>query len=142
MIRKLSTVLRQPLLPLYNTCLQPALQLSSSVLSTVLGKLCDAHNNVEGEGLRAAWDATAEDILSGILVRSPQSGHRHERLTYPTGFPGSERLWYVYLSYFNTNLAQKRQPVLSRVVQSGKFCIASFATSSSLIPAEDCQYSA
>ncbi|KAH0830515.1 hypothetical protein J3R83DRAFT_1966 [Lanmaoa asiatica] len=66
MIRKLCTVLRQPLLPLYNACLEPALQLSSIVLSTVLGKLCDAHN-VEDEKLRAAWDATAEVILSGIL---------------------------------------------------------------------------
>lgn len=91
MIRKLSTVLRRPLLPLYNACLQPALQLSSSVLSTVLGRLCDARN-VEDEGLRAAWDTAAEVILSGILVRSPQSGHKHERLglTYTTGFPGSE----------------------------------------------------
>ncbi|KAF8136300.1 hypothetical protein EV363DRAFT_1395418 [Boletus edulis] len=66
MIRKLCTVLRQPLLPLYNVCLQPALQLSCAVLSTVLGKVCDTHN-FEDENLRAAWDTTAEVILSGIL---------------------------------------------------------------------------
>ena len=89
-MRKLCTVTRQPLLPLYNACLQPAVQFSSSVLSTVLGKLCDAHD-VEDESSRAAWDATAEGILSGILVRSPWIGHKHERLTYTTGFSGSER---------------------------------------------------
>lgn len=76
MIQKLCTVLRKPFLPLYNTCLQPALQLSSSVLSTVLGKLCDAHN-VENDTLCAAWDATAEVILSGILVRLPQDSHKY-----------------------------------------------------------------
>lgn len=90
MIRKLCTVLRKPLLPLYNACLQPALQLSSSVLSTVLEKLCDAHN-VEDERLRAAWDATAEVILSGVLVRLRQSGHKHGQLTSSAGFPGTER---------------------------------------------------
>lgn len=74
MIRKICTVLRRPLLPLYNACLQPVLQLSSSVLSVVLGKLCDAHS-IEDEKLRSAWDATAEVILSGVLVRSQQSGH-------------------------------------------------------------------
>lgn len=107
MIRKLCTVLRQPLLPLYNTCLQPALQLSSSVLSTVLGKLCDVHN-VEDESLRAAWDATAEVILSGVLVRSRKSGYEHGQLTYFIGFPGPERWWCVYLSYFEANIAQKK----------------------------------
>lgn len=95
MTRKLCTVLRQPLLPLYNVCLRPALQLSSSVLSTVLGKLYDAHS-AEDESLRAAWDATAEVILSGILVRLLQVVATR-RLMYPTGFPGPERWRCVYL---------------------------------------------
>ncbi|KAG9318426.1 hypothetical protein JVU11DRAFT_517 [Chiua virens] len=64
MIRKLCSVLRKPFLPLYRACLQPTLQLSSSILSTVLGNVCD---NVEDDKLRAAWDETANVILSGVL---------------------------------------------------------------------------
>ncbi|KIK95301.1 hypothetical protein PAXRUDRAFT_392552 [Paxillus rubicundulus Ve08.2h10] len=67
-IKKLHSVLRRPLLPLYEACLQPTLQLSSVVLSKILEKLCDAHNR-DDAALRAGWDATADVILSGVLVR-------------------------------------------------------------------------
>ncbi|KAF8841205.1 hypothetical protein BDN67DRAFT_568128 [Paxillus ammoniavirescens] len=65
-INKLRSVLRQPLLPLYEACLQPTLELSSVVLSKILEKLCDAHN-LDDAGLRAGWDATADETLSGVL---------------------------------------------------------------------------
>ncbi|KAF9227989.1 hypothetical protein BS17DRAFT_813852 [Gyrodon lividus] len=63
---KLHSVLRQPLLPLYEACLQPTLQLSSALLAKILEKLCDAHSHGDA-GSHAGWDATADVILSGVL---------------------------------------------------------------------------
>ncbi|KAF9246579.1 hypothetical protein BU15DRAFT_70658 [Melanogaster broomeanus] len=65
-IKKLRSVLRQPLLPLYEACFQPTLQLSSAVLFTILEKLCGAYNHDDASS-RAGWDAIADVILSGVL---------------------------------------------------------------------------
>ncbi|KAI6167078.1 hypothetical protein EDD17DRAFT_1107753 [Pisolithus thermaeus] len=76
-IEKLRSVLREPFQPLYDAYQAPALQLTSAVLSNILGeKLSDAY--IRGDPrLYAEWDKTAYVLLSGVLdaLEKPASDH-------------------------------------------------------------------
>ncbi|KAI6109868.1 hypothetical protein F5141DRAFT_813281 [Pisolithus sp. B1] len=97
-IEKLRSVLREPFQPLYDAYQGPALQLTSAVLSNILGKkLSDAY--IRGDPrLYAEWDKTAYVLLSGVLdaLERPASDHFKVdvgRFLYPTicGFFFRER---------------------------------------------------
>ncbi|KAH7889755.1 hypothetical protein F5I97DRAFT_1847067 [Phlebopus sp. FC_14] len=66
-IRKLRSVLRQPLQPLYAASLEATLQLSSAVLSQILGERLPDARRVGDTASCAEWDATANVILAGVL---------------------------------------------------------------------------
>ncbi|KAI6028344.1 hypothetical protein F5J12DRAFT_375082 [Pisolithus orientalis] len=69
---KLRSVLREPFQPLYHAYPGPALQLTSAVLSNILGeKLSDAYIHGDPK-LYAEWDKTAYVLLSGVLVSYPR----------------------------------------------------------------------
>lgn len=78
MFEKLASLLRSPLLPLYEGCTEHAIDLATSILKKVLDELAQHLLDTSGlssESVKEGWEKVAEALISGIMV----SGERHSR---------------------------------------------------------------